>query len=300
MKAVFDINPDKGYNPSDCDYRYPASKHDFHNIATAAVGDMILFRETASGKNGYVAVSELIKVEPDPQNLEHFIAHLSEPNEFKHVVPFVTVDPPQVFERPLEKHLRKENPAKAVGAAVFSKSIRELDELDFANILRVGQPTHLNIRKITENIQLLKAAEQSESSLRRKILHNQNRLVRDASFRKIVMEAYKYTCAVTGFKIIDDNYNTETEAAHIKPVADDGPDIVQNGIALSSTCHWLFDRHLISIQDDYTLLVKEDMVPEELNRIFNAGGKINLPKDKKLWPLLEYIQLHREKFVSGR
>jgi putative restriction endonuclease len=33
-------------------------------------------------------------------------------------------------------------------------------------------------------------------------------------------------------------------------VAEGGPDVVQNGIALSATAHWLFDRHLIALTDD--------------------------------------------------
>lgn len=47
-----------------------------------------------------------------------------------------------------------------------------------------------------------------------------------------------------------------------------GPDVVQNGLALSGTAHWLFDRHLISLTDDYGLLVSHNKVPAEWPAFF--------------------------------
>jgi putative restriction endonuclease len=38
-------------------------------------------------------------------------------------------------------------------------------------------------------------------------------------------------------------------------VQDGDPDVVQNGLALSATVHWLFDRHLMSLTDNVGLLV---------------------------------------------
>ena len=78
---------------------------------------------------------------------------------------------------------------------------------------------------------------------------------RDANFRLEVCRAYHDRCSVTGLKIVNGGGRAEVQAAHIMPVAAGGPDIVQNGIALSATVHWLFDRHLISIDEDYRLLV---------------------------------------------
>ena len=45
-------------------------------------------------------------------------------------------------------------------------------------------------------------------------------------------------------------------AAHIRPVEANGPDIVSsNGLALSGTAHWMFDRGLISLNDDLKILI---------------------------------------------
>jgi putative restriction endonuclease len=72
---------------------------------------------------------------------------------------------------------------------------------------------------------------------------------------------------------------------------------VQNGKALSSTAHWLFDRHLVSLTDDCALLVSHNKVPVELRDLFSRQlGRIHVPDDKRLWPHAAYIRRHREAF----
>ena len=65
---------------------------------------------------------------------------------------------------------------------------------------------------------------------------------------------YGDRCAMSGIKLINGGGRSEAQAAHIRPVAQRGPDSVRNGIALSGTMHWMFDRGLVSIADDYKLL----------------------------------------------
>ena len=123
--------------------------------------------------------------------------------------------------------------------------------------------------------------------------------IRDRSFRTRVVDAYEETCAVTGLRIINGGGKPEVQAAHIRPVDDGGPDIVQNGIALSATCHWLFDRHLISLSDDYGLLMSHNRVPSEFRNLFaNQLHRIRLPSDQRLWPRQDFVARHREKFAG--
>ena len=79
--------------------------------------------------------------------------------------------------------------------------------------------------------------------------------IRGRIFRQIVLRAYDERCAVTGLKLIDGGGRAEVEAAHIQPVEANGPDIIGNGIALSGTAHWMFDRGLISLSDDLEILI---------------------------------------------
>jgi putative restriction endonuclease len=110
---------------------------------------------------------------------------------------------------------------------------------------------------------------------------------------------YDNRCALTGLRIMNGGGKAEVQAAHIWPVASGGPDVVQNGLALSGTVHWLFDRHLISLTDDYRLLVSHNKVPAELRGLFaKQMDRIHLPTDSKLWPRPAYIARHREAFNS--
>ena len=195
-----------------------------------------------------------------------------------------------------------------IGFRLQGKSIRTIPDSEFNAITLAGfaktldpekgHGAHDDAPQGDETIRALIRAPREEQE-RRIVQMLVNRLLRDAAFRTSVVDAYRQTCAVTGLRIVNGGGRAEVQAAHIWPVADGGPDIVQNGIALSATCHWLFDRHLISLRDDYGLLVSHNRVPSELRNLFNKQiDKIHLPSDERLWPRLDFICRHREKFAG--
>ena len=47
----------------------------------------------------------------------------------------------------------------------------------------------------------------------------------------------------------------EVETAHIRPVKRNGIFSVRNGLVLSDLLHWMFDRELISVADDYEAIL---------------------------------------------
>jgi len=49
---------------------------------------------------------------------------------------------------------------------------------------------------------------------------------------------------------------TAVDAAHIHQFKRGGPNHPTNGMALSKTAHWLFDRGFWSISDDFRVLVR--------------------------------------------
>ena len=145
-------------------------------------------------------------------------------------------------------------------------AIAGLDEvLDLQNAIRL----ELDQRHIDSATAALLNGERESRRIERIPL---NRHIRDAAFRKVVLGAYDSTCAVTGLKIINGRGKAEAQAAHIWPVAAGGPDHIQNGIALSATAHWLFDRHLISVSEDYSLLVSHNQVPLQFRGLFPQAG----------------------------
>jgi putative restriction endonuclease len=123
-----------------------------------------------------------------------------------------------------------------------------------------------------------------------------SRPFRDRAFSSVVKSAYRDTCAITGLKIINGGGRSEVQAAHIKPVEDSGPDSVRNGIALSSTVHWMFDRGLISVEDDYSLLVAKKLLPDTVNRLLGDDPRLWIPENPELRPHPKFLAYHRQSF----
>ena len=72
-----------------------------------------------------------------------------------------------------------------------------------------------------------------------------DKAARSASFRRIVLDAYDYRCAATGWRIILPSVSL-VEAAHLIPWSESNDDSVQNGIALMPTYHRAMDANLIA------------------------------------------------------
>lgn len=122
-----------------------------------------------------------------------------------------------------------------------------------------------------------------------------SRPLRDRIFRRIVLRAYDERCAVTGLKLINGGGRAEVEAAHIKAVGANGPDMVSNGIALSGTAHWMFDRGLISLGDDLTILISRQVNDRDgVAGLLNRSGKALEPSRASDRPHPRFLQWHRE------
>jgi len=81
---------------------------------------------------------------------------------------------------------------------------------------------------------------------------------RDPYFRDKVLRAYEHSCAVCGFNVRLNRNLIAVEAAHIRWHQAGGPDREDNGIALCSLHHKLFDRGVFTISDQWHLLVSEE------------------------------------------
>lgn len=111
-------------------------------------------------------------------------------------------------------------------------------------------------------------------------------------FRDLVMNAYGYKCAITG-KVIryKDLYNLE--AAHIKPQAHQGTFLPCNGIAMSRDMHFAFDKGFFTIDDDYVVVVSEEIKGDWFYEEYN-GKHIFIPTEQFYRPNLAYLRHHRE------
>ncbi|MES4993863.1 HNH endonuclease [Agrobacterium radiobacter] len=122
---------------------------------------------------------------------------------------------------------------------------------------------------------------------------------RDRAFSAAIKTAYHDTCAVTGIKLINGAGRSEVQAAHIRPVAQGGPDSVRSGLALSGTVHWMFDRSLISVDNDYNLLIVGGGVPDTISRLIHPEQRLLVPSKLDERPHSQFLQYHREQVFKG-
>ncbi len=303
MKGVFDTRPVTEYDDDICRrYHFP---NRYLTEAECTKKDWIVYREPrrGGGRQAYIAVARVVLVEPDPSDPNFSYAYLSDYIEFDQVVPIH--DGMQYYE----SRLNSVTSSSHIGVALQGKSVRTVSEEEFGAIVLAGFAETLNEENPhrleygnSEADQVLQAFMTATPEERKRRIAQMlvNRPLRDWAFRRTVVTAYRETCAVTGLRIVNGRGKAEVQAAHIRAVANGGPDIVQNGIALSATCHWLFDRHLISLRNDYSLLVAHNRVPSEFQDLFSKQLKcIHLPENEQLWPQTAYVEWHRERFLGG-
>jgi len=142
-------------------------------------------------------------------------------------------------------------------------------------------------------------AEESVAFRRPVVEQIVRRPFREAAFSMRVKDAYENTCAMTGLKIINGGGRAEVQAAHIRPVAHHGPDSIRNGIALSGTVHWMFDRGLISVDDDWRILIAKDRLPDTVTRLLRHDRRVLPPKQAGLHPHINFLRYHRERIFKG-
>jgi putative restriction endonuclease len=299
MKAILDTKPESAYDDEIASrYHFPPR---YLATMSKCVGDWVVFRRPRAGGEGiaYFAVGRVSGIIPDQAKPSFNYAAIADFLPFDRPVPW------RNDGRYAEAALRAIKNVPQVGLYLRGKSVRPLDDADFVAIVDAGlaqtlDPANAGMLglELIDGVAARDLADVGvEASERRTVAMLVNRKIRDASFRGAVCRAYDNRCAVTGIRIVNGGGRAEVQAAHVLPVAIGGPDIVQNGIALSATAHWLFDRHLISLGEDYRLLVSHNKVPSELKTLFAPqADRVLLPADPRFWPSQRFLATHRERF----
>ena len=133
-------------------------------------------------------------------------------------------------------------------------------------------------------------------------LESDTRLVRSPDFRDRVLRAYEYRCAVCGFNVRLGDSLVAVEAAHIKWHCYGGPDSEENGIALCSLHHKLFDKGVFTLNRSFVLQVAEHAhgtcgFDEWLMRYHNQP--IRQPQSPDYYPKDNYIDWHFREVFRG-
>jgi putative restriction endonuclease len=292
-KAVFTTKVTPSYNDlPEVRYHFPRT---YLNQARQTVGDHIIYYEprrssaelsSFGGRQSYFGVARVTAVVEDEALADHYYALVDDYLDFDRPVPF------SEGNEYYESALRKDDGSTNKGA--FGRAVRLIPDDEFDRILKSGFAPILGENLVSQEV-VLPGFSEPPAPFERPIVEMMvSRPFRERSFMHNVRAAYSNRCAITGLRLINGGGRPEVQAAHIQPVASKGPDSVRNGIALSGTVHWMFDRGLISIGDDYKILVAKNHVPEDAVRLLNQSGMINLPKDQTLYPNAHYLKFHRD------
>ena len=223
-------------------YQFPKS---YLTRAQTFVGDWIVYLEPTrvTRTRGYFAIARVQEIIPDPRHDDMYIAVI-EPGsylDFSQPVPFR--EDGHILEQGLLN-----DAGKISGRA--QSAVRPILPQDFDRILQRGLMEQDDIlpRHETGHEAGYEIGEMHETPIMPDLMPPRQRVdiltqrpVRDRNFRKMVLCAYDERCAMTGIRLINGGGRAEVEAAHIRPVNQDGPDSINNGMALTGTAHWMFD-----------------------------------------------------------
>lgn len=291
--CVFMHRSDSIYNDRPAEqYQFPRQ---YLGRAEGCVGDWIVYLEPSKvpGTRGYFAIARVQQIIPDPKASEMFLA-LIEPGTylgFANPVSFNDID------GPIERGLLNER-GKLSGRA--QSAVRPISPADFNRVVDRGLDDAEPLLPRVGEAELPTGFEEGQTPYifeqpRNRIQQLTSRLVRDRVFRRIVLRAYDERCAITGLKLINGGGRAEVDAAHIRPVEANGPDIIHNGLALSGTAHWMFDRGLISLGDDLEILISRQVNDIDSVRGFiNKTGYAFAPGRMRDRPHPHFLQWHRE------
>jgi putative restriction endonuclease len=291
--AVFIHRADSIYEDSPAErYQFPSQ---YLSRAEGCVGDWIVYYEPVKvlETKGYFAVAKVQEIIVDPTATDMYLAIIEPGSYLDFVNPVPFNGPNGVIETGiLNEQGRISGRAQA--------AVRTLSASDFHRIIQKGlddsEPLlpRAGDTSATVGFDEDQAPFQSEQG-RMRVSRLTSRIVRDRVFRKIVLHAYGERCAVTGLRLINGGGRAEVAAAHIRPVEKSGPDIVSNGLALSGTAHWMFDRGLISLTDDLDICISRQVNDADgVWAIINRNRRANPPSRPLDRPHPHFLKWHRE------
>jgi putative restriction endonuclease len=295
--GIFIHREDSPYKDSPAThYQFPKQ---YLSRVAQCVGDWVIYYEPTKvpGSKGYNAIARVAGVVPDPTAPDMYLAQI-EANSylpFPNPVPFV-----------IEDGLAETGLLNAVGriSGRAQAAVRPISPKDFDRILSLGLAEDRSVlpREGASGTppDVLPQFDDAQSPFVYEQEHERiealtSRAMRDRVFRRVVLRAYDERCAITGLKLINGGGRAEVAAAHIRPVEHDGPDIISNGLALSGTAHWMFDRGLITLSDDLTILVSRHVNDRDgVDSLISKTGRLIGPLQERDRPHPAFLTWHRE------
>ena len=224
---------------------------------------------------------------------DHYYAYVADNLEFDRPVPF--------RENGFFYESRFQKADGSVNKGAFGRSVRLLPDAEYSMILAAGFETETAQRQrfgVREGVSPRSQWAGADGAGPSSSDSHGDPFATGCSPLGI-KRAYDNTCAISGLRIINGGGRAEAQAAHIRPVHANGPDSLRNGVALSSTFHWMFDRGLISIDDDYSLLFKRNAVPGNVLSLVNPNRQLRVPQQEIYQPHRRFLEYHRKHVFKG-
>ncbi|WP_159469260.1 HNH endonuclease [Dyadobacter sp. 3J3] len=162
----------------------------------------------------------------------------------------------------------------------------------------VGQREYLNDKYSEIENKILHEPPTEYRSEIQALMNQQNEeeiFIRGGIFKREIPKIYNYTCCISGMRINATVQVSLIDACHIVPFSESYNDTISNGIALCPNLHRAFDRGLISVDEDYRVIVSGTFTEGESDysiRMFN-GKRIDLPNNRSFWPESQNFIWHR-------
>jgi len=117
---------------------------------------------------------------------------------------------------------------------------------------------------------------------------------RSSQWRRQILEAWDRSCAFCSFDGQSGGAPVGIEAAHVRWFNFGGPDDLDNGLALCSLHHKLFDRGVLGLDDGLTVVVSRSFSARtaEGRRVYELHGRGLQPRPGTRLPAEEHVQWH--------
>lgn len=305
---VLTSKPDSPYADTATSYEYPARYRRFFAPLESGEPMIGIIYEPRSGGRGRMAYIGWAALRTAPTLSSRRTASgqpLWEVRYVDRVQEFPVPVPRDSLGAPLERWLR-DLPAANRNVLSSGASVRNVLPEEGQLILELGHAGVLGTGTYEE--EKFEPETQIAERTRRVI----EAVTRDARFRRDVMSAYHFKCAVTGLEIgtLPEGRATRLlDAAHIRPVGDHGPDSVSNGLSLTPTVHRLFDEGLVSVRwagDELELVRSPRLEPVMIESTergtvikVEQGMRLSIPADRRSWPSVDQVRYHQRVVFKG-
>lgn len=151
-----------------------------------------------------------------------------------------------------------------------------------------------------ENSILKESPAEYKSEVKKLIEQNDEEeiFLRGGVFKREIPKIYNNTCCITGMRIDSTINISMIDACHIIPFSASYDDTITNGIALCPNLHRAFDRGLISINENYEVIISGSRIFKEETSDYGIrkfeGKQILLPDKAEYSPSQHNLSWHNK------